>query len=372
MSMIVCVDSGIVESAFVPQYPTGIITSMERPTNQKKRTSFVGSRNPISSYPRQSSYQRQSSYPPPSYPQYSLHVNDSVQNNDHHHDVAPLKIRHVNSTPSSHAPDVVNVSPSTSVFSSIFSFFDCFRRSRAEDKAPRMFTEIPRRISRIPKSVPELSAVDLRESNWLLDPLPPHHLKKPTLVLDLDETLVHSSFQESEYADFTIRVELEGTVHEVFVVKRPGVDEFLYKACQKWEIILFTASLSVYAEPLIKILDPHGCISAVLYREACVPFYGTYVKDLSKLGRIMSRTVLIDNSPHSYIFQPRNSVEISSFYEDSEDRELHHLIVLLNDHLVNLEDVRTRLDAPTKPLEVLLFESRALDQLPGSPLMHRV
>eukprot|EP01126_Amoeba_proteus_P013992 TRINITY_DN1603_c0_g1_i2.p1 TRINITY_DN1603_c0_g1~~TRINITY_DN1603_c0_g1_i2.p1 ORF type:complete len:174 (+),score=23.26 TRINITY_DN1603_c0_g1_i2:166-687(+) len=71
----------------------------------------------------------------------------------------------------------------------------------------------------------------------------PKHGKK-CLVLDLDETLVHSSFKPVERYDFIIPVEIEGTVYQVYVAKRPGVDEFLKKVAEMFEVVIFTASLS--------------------------------------------------------------------------------------------------------------------------------
>lgn len=47
------------------------------------------------------------------------------------------------------------------------------------------------------------------------------------VVIDLDETLVHSSFKPINNADFIVPVEIEGTTHQVYVLKRPYVDEFL-------------------------------------------------------------------------------------------------------------------------------------------------
>jgi RNA polymerase II subunit A small phosphatase-like protein len=52
---------------------------------------------------------------------------------------------------------------------------------------------------------------------------------KVTLILDLDETLVHSSFKPVANADFVVPVEVDGIVHRVFVCKRPGVDQFMKK-----------------------------------------------------------------------------------------------------------------------------------------------
>jgi len=46
---------------------------------------------------------------------------------------------------------------------------------------------------------------------------------KKCLVLDLDETLVHSSFHPTAVFDFQIKVEIDGIYHDVYVAKRPGV-----------------------------------------------------------------------------------------------------------------------------------------------------
>lgn len=40
-----------------------------------------------------------------------------------------------------------------------------------------------------------------------------------------------------------------------------------------------------------------------LFREACYPYEGSYVKDLQCLGRDLGQTIIVDNSPHSYVFQ---------------------------------------------------------------------
>lgn len=64
------------------------------------------------------------------------------------------------------------------------------------------------------------------------------------MILDLDETLVHSSFKYIPNADIILPVEIEGRICEIYVLKRPGVDEFLYQVCQLYEVVVFTASLS--------------------------------------------------------------------------------------------------------------------------------
>lgn len=56
-------------------------------------------------------------------------------------------------------------------------------------------------------------------------------------------------------ADFVVPVEIDGTVHQVYVLKRPYVDEFLKKMGELYECVLFTASLAKYADPVADLLD---------------------------------------------------------------------------------------------------------------------
>ena len=83
---------------------------------------------------------------------------------------------------------------------------------------------------------------------------------KKTLVLDLDETLVHSSFKPTTDPDFIIPVEIDGRIVDVYVLKRPLMDDFLDAIAGRFEIVVFTASLSKYADPLLDLLDPKGVI----------------------------------------------------------------------------------------------------------------
>eukprot|EP01126_Amoeba_proteus_P013991 TRINITY_DN1603_c0_g1_i19.p1 TRINITY_DN1603_c0_g1~~TRINITY_DN1603_c0_g1_i19.p1 ORF type:complete len:302 (-),score=52.60 TRINITY_DN1603_c0_g1_i19:155-1060(-) len=156
----------------------------------------------------------------------------------------------------------------------------------------------------------------------------PKHGKK-CLVLDLDETLVHSSFKPVERYDFIIPVEIEGTVYQVYVAKRPGVDEFLKKVAEMFEVVIFTASLSKYAEPLLDKLDIHKVIDWRLFRESCTFVQGTYVKDMCRMGRDMKRILIIDNSPHAFAFNPESAIPCESWFDDYEDCELYDLIPIL-------------------------------------------
>ncbi|KAF9184164.1 hypothetical protein BGZ51_003528 [Haplosporangium sp. Z 767] len=144
----------------------------------------------------------------------------------------------------------------------------------------------------------------------LLGPIAPEHIGKKCLVLDLDETLVHSSFKLIPQADYVVPVEIDNQSHNVYVIKRPGVDTFLQKMGELYEVVIFTASLS---------------------------------KDLSVIGRDLKNTIIIDNSPASYIFHQTNAVPISSWFNDPHDTELLDLIPFLADMTV-VDDVNPILD----------------------------
>jgi RNA polymerase II subunit A small phosphatase-like protein len=138
--------------------------------------------------------------------------------------------------------------------------------------------------------------------------------------LDLDETLVHSSFKPVPGADYILPVEIENVVHHVYVIVRPGCAEFLSRMGKVYEVVVFTASLSKYADPLLDLLDPEHVIRARLFREACVFHEGSYVKDLSLIGRETETAIIVDNSPASFLFQPENAVLCETFIDDKSDR----------------------------------------------------
>jgi RNA polymerase II subunit A small phosphatase-like protein len=179
----------------------------------------------------------------------------------------------------------------------------------------------------------------------LLPAIRPEHAGRKCLVLDLDETLVHSSFKLLHQADFTIPVEIEGTFHNVYVIKRPGVDQFMKRVGELYEVVVFTASVSKYGDPLLDQLDMHKVVHHRLFRESCYNHQGNYVKDLSQIGRDLKDTIIIDNSPTSYIFHPQHAVPISSWFSDAHDNELLDLIPVLEDLAGNnVRDVSLVLD----------------------------
>ncbi|KAG0671484.1 hypothetical protein C6P40_003771 [Pichia californica] len=182
-------------------------------------------------------------------------------------------------------------------------------------------------------------------SGWLLNEQPKELKGRKCLVLDLDETLVHSSFKYVRQCDFVIPVEIEDQIHNVYVIKRPGVDQFLKRVGELYEVVVFTASVSRYGDPLLDILDSHKSIHHRLFRDSCYNYQGNYIKNLSQMGRPLEDLIIIDNSPASYVFHPQHAVPISSWFSDSHDCELPDLLPFLEDLAHNeVDDIRLVLD----------------------------
>ncbi|KAK4746875.1 hypothetical protein SAY87_025912 [Trapa incisa] len=184
--------------------------------------------------------------------------------------------------------------------------------------------------------------LDLSETSSLPALLPKEACKQKriTLVLDLDETLIHSTTQPCEDADFTFKIFYNMGEHTVYVRKRPFLMTFLERVSEMFEIVIFTASESVYAKQLLDILDPEGkFFSRSVYRDSCTVINGNYTKDLTILGVDLSRCAIVDNCPQVFQLQVSNGIPIKSWFDDPLDHALMSLLPFL-ETLANAEDVR--------------------------------
>ncbi|KAG0465479.1 hypothetical protein HPP92_019643 [Vanilla planifolia] len=175
------------------------------------------------------------------------------------------------------------------------------------------------------------------------DALPPPSVPgRITIVLDLDETLVHSRVGvPPDRYDFVVHPSIEGLEMTFYVLKRPGVDELLHAASESFEVVIYTAGLKEYASLVIDQLDPGGgMVTHRLYRDSCLEEEGgKMVKDLSSLGRNLDRVVIVDDNPVSYSLQKENAIPVASFVDDPRDKELVRLMQFF-DVAHRFEDMR--------------------------------
>lgn len=151
-----------------------------------------------------------------------------------------------------------------------------------------------------------------------------------TLVVDLDETLVHYNPNLEQVKRLAIR---------------PGAMEFLEELAKYYEIMIFTAAIQEYADEILNKLDPEGnLISYRLYRQHTSLSNNTYVKDISRIGRDMKRIIIIDNVWENFQCQPENGIFIKTWKSDVNDRDLIDLMVVVKALAVaKVSDVRKAL-----------------------------
>ena len=153
--------------------------------------------------------------------------------------------------------------------------------------------------------------------------LPIHMQRQYTLVLDLDETLVHFDQRKRNYR------------------ARPHAQRFLSEMSKYYELVIFTAGLKEYADWILDDLDRLRCIRFRLYRNSCKFRRGVYVKDLARIGRDLTRTIIVDNIADNFDLQPDNGIHILSWFNNAQDTELLKLEPVLKAIVENnVMDVR--------------------------------
>ena len=109
-----------------------------------------------------------------------------------------------------------------------------------------------------------------------------------------------------------------------------------------FEIVLFTAAEEDYTGIVLNELNKNKYITHILCRKYTEFKNGYYVKDLSKLGRDLSKVCIVDNNKDNFSLQPENGLFISSYYGEQNDNELYLLCAdLMKIIETQPEDIRT-------------------------------
>ncbi|PBP16207.1 DNA-directed RNA polymerase III [Diplocarpon rosae] len=202
-----------------------------------------------------------------------------------------------------------------------------------------------------------------------------HNEGNKTLILDLDETLIHSMAKGGRMSTgHMVEVKLStvvgaggnavpGPQHPIlyYVHKRPHCDDFLRRICKWYNLVIFTASVQEYADPVIDFLETERkFFSGRYYRQHCTYRHGAFIKDLSSVEPDLSKVMILDNSPLSYMFHQGkpdarafilmdetdsvrdNAIPIEGWINDPTDNDLLHLVPLL-EGLQYVTDVRALL-----------------------------
>lgn len=229
-------------------------------------------------------------------------------------------------------------------------------------------------LTRYPRTpAPPRPLIPRRQPSYLN--IEPPRKPTKTLILDLDETLIHSMSKGGRMSTgHMVEVRLNaaslgmggnGQVgqHPIlyWVNKRPYCDEFLRRVVKWFNLVIFTASVQEYADPVIDWLESEKkFFSARYYRQHCTYRQGAYIKDLSSVEPDLSNVMILDNSPLSYLFHEGklellarenrwsltggtdNAIPIQGWINDPTDYDLMHLIPLL-EGLQYVHDVRSLL-----------------------------
>ena len=111
-----------------------------------------------------------------------------------------------------------------------------------------------------------------------------------------------------------------------FFVVRPFAREFLTRMhAVGFEIVIFTAAIQDYADWAIDLLDDSKLVAHRLYRQHADRESGVFIKDLSKLGRDLKTTIIVDNVQENFMRQLENGIRIKSWYDDATDNSLEEL-----------------------------------------------
>ena len=194
------------------------------------------------------------------------------------------------------------------------------------------------------KSIEEMHEIKCKVPEALFYSQPLIHLEKrsgyedkKTLILDLDETLIHA---KEDAKDCHISLDI-GKGKIIGVNIRPFVYDLLKFASSEFEVIVFTASSKNYADCIIDHIDPtRNLVHHRIYRDSCFEYQGNFIKNIGRIAnRDLKDVVIVDNCLVSFCMQVDNGIPISNWYEDLNDIQLKILMDYLK-VLIVTNDVR--------------------------------
>ena len=191
------------------------------------------------------------------------------------------------------------------------------------------------RVDNVKGSV--LASVFLKENQYFkTEPAPYIKTKnrKPySLILDLDETLVHFKVNNEDDSEGVLQI-------------RPGVIPFLELVGKYYELIVFTAATQDYGDLLIDAIEENNVFfEHRFYRQHTVIMGNDFIKDLARVGRPLDKIIIVDNMPQNFRLQKENGINIKAFWgEDVDDNALDELGKILVNIAQDGGDVRIGLE----------------------------
>ena len=247
--------------------------------------------------------------------------------------------------------------------------------SKIKDKIENKRINSSNKIHKKNRATNNIKKIDLEENNInninIINTNNNHNDK--ILVIDLDETLIHTSFKKIPNPDF--QIQLDSTIYtkkkteinaieelsiqkivEAYIRIRPGVNEFLSQLSKYYDLYVYSASSKNYLNNIMKHLDKNNIIKKCYCRDDCIIYVENsekdfdkpnnkynYVKDLKKINKDLRNIVFVDNNIMSFKLQEKNGIPIKSFYDDIDDIELFKLIPILK-NLSGFYDVRIEIE----------------------------
>ena len=154
--------------------------------------------------------------------------------------------------------------------------------------------------------------------NLIIPYIKTKNIKKYSLVLDLEETLIHFKMTSSNNFQGVVDI-------------RPGTIKFLDDISQYYELIVFNEGEQKYTDLLIDSLEQNKIyFEHRFYRDHITSDNNDIIKDLVKIGRPLDKILIIDNMPQNFKLQKNNGIMIKSFWgNDPNDNILNELAIIL-------------------------------------------